>query len=90
MILSLKKRKVIGPPGGPLNLKVPKILYRLLLKFGKNFQSNPKSFYNIKKYIDRECPSGPLGALKRPECHIFLKTTLLKYFYIRMKICAKF
>ena len=21
-------------------------------------------FYNIKKYRDRECPSGPLGALK--------------------------
>ena len=38
------KKKVMGPPGGPLNLKIPKVLYRFFLNFRKNFHSNTEVF----------------------------------------------
>ena len=38
------KKKVMGPPGGRLNLKIPKVFYRFFLHFRKNFHSNTEVF----------------------------------------------
>ena len=40
----LKKKGPGAPLGAPLNLKIPKVPYRLLLDFGKNFHSNTEVF----------------------------------------------
>ena len=40
----LKKESSWCPLGAPLNLKIPKVLYRLLLNFGEIFHSNTEVF----------------------------------------------
>ena len=44
----------LGPPGGPVNLKTPKVLYRLLINFWTKFHLNAAvllSLYSEKKLL---------------------------------------